>query len=122
MLARLDIRLLLGLWLVIAGLVAFIRWRRRTEGVGLVLTYLVMLAMNFWLPTLLYLLPWYWGMFDRVLVEIGFLESLYAVIGFAVGTLLLWPLLRGTVSSRPGADAPAPQALVGQIRAFRDFS
>ena len=106
MLPKLDIRLLLGLWLAIAGLVALIWWRKRTDGVGLVLTYLVMLAMNFWLPTMLYLLPWYWGMFDSVLVEIGFLESLYAVIGFAAGTLLLWPLIRRVVLLRPGADGP----------------
>ena len=111
MLAKLDIRLLLGLWLVTAGLVALIRWRKRTDGVGLVLTYLVMLAMNFWLPTMLYLLPWYWGVFDRMLVETGFLQSLYAVIGFAVGTLLLWPLLRQRVLLRPEAAAPASDDL-----------
>jgi len=94
MFARLDMRLILGIWLAVAALVALVRWRRRVGGVGLVLTYLIMLVMNYWLPTMLYLLPWYWGVFDSSLVQVGFQESLYGVIGFAVGTLLLWPLLR----------------------------
>lgn len=114
--AGVDLRLLVGLWLAIAVLVAVVRWRNNAGGVGLVLTYVVMLALNHWLPTLLYLLPWYWGVFDSILVQVGFGESLLGVVGFAVGTLLLWPVVRRMGHLRNRSDRP-PTPVPGGVEA-----
>ncbi len=88
----------LAIWVVVwvlAGLlIARTWWRKSSGGVGLIIMYLISLAMNHWLGGLVHLFPWYLSpLGDRIHVEAGFEESSYGVIAFVVGSLMVAPLL-----------------------------
>jgi hypothetical protein len=83
---------LIVIWIcAIAALVAA-RWWRKTPGTGLVLAYVLNLWMIHWVAPALYLLPGY-QLFDLRIVALGLEQSVYAVIAFAAGCLLLAPVL-----------------------------
>lgn len=93
-------------WLAIAVMTVWLRWRWGRPGVGLVAAYLIYLAWIHWVPTVLYLIPWYWPLYSADIVTQGFVQSLVGVIGFASGALLFSAWRR---SARGQADAdPEP--------------
>lgn len=83
---------LLWLWMVIIGVIALVRSRRKDRGVGLTLAYLLNLWLIHWLAVTIYLIPGYENS-NPGLVMLGFEQSLYAVAAFAFGSLFLTPLI-----------------------------
>jgi len=87
-----SLSLVLTVWMIVLALMAVARRRKGTAGVGLVLAYLLNLWMLFWAASLMYLLPWYQGSFEEFTM-LGTEQSLFAVLGFAFGSLALSPFL-----------------------------
>jgi hypothetical protein len=87
-----NLPLMLTIWMIVIALMAVVRRRKGTAGVGLVLAYLLNFWMLFWFASLLYLLPWYHGPFEEFTI-VGTEQSLYGVLGFAFGSLALSPFL-----------------------------
>jgi hypothetical protein len=85
---------LLLLWLLAMLAFVVVRGRRKTEGTGLVLAYLVNLWIIHWVAPALYLIPGYQNN-DLRIVEAGLEQSVYAVIAFVIGSLIIAPFLRG---------------------------
>jgi hypothetical protein len=107
---------LLLVWVLAVAALAAGRWWRRSRGTGLVLAYVLNLWMIHWVAPALYLLPWYQA-FDRRIVEAGLEQSVYAVVAFALGSLLLTPFVLNfgllARSRAPlGLDANLPHAYV----------
>lgn len=86
----LEFGLWLSAWLIVAAGIILTRWRGKT-GVGLVTVYLILWAQTFWLPAILYVLPWYTPLYARDLTRLGFQQNLYGLIAFAGGVLLIRP-------------------------------
>src|SRR5882724_3976274 len=87
-------------------------WSGRVVGVGLVPAYLLSLALIHWPGAILYLLPWYSGG-DAISVEAGFAVSVYAVVAFAVGSVILGPLITHVFAvPRCSGRARAPERLL----------
>jgi hypothetical protein len=113
----------LGRWVLIwtAAAVATVlwRWRSGAVGVGLVPAYLISLALNHWLAAALFTLGVPPVSADLAIVEAGFRQSVYAVLAFGAGSLLLAPLLLGIfqtaepASSRPREEPSLPLAYLG---------
>ena len=84
-----------GLLVWVAALVAAgqITLRRHYEGVGLILIYLANLWLIHWPGAALYALPHYYY-YDARTVEIGFEQSVWAVVAFLVGVVITEPLAR----------------------------
>jgi hypothetical protein len=80
------------IWLIAIGVVVVAQERRRIGSVGLVLAYAISLWLIHWLGAALYILPWYSNLNPNV-VESGFRQSTYAVLGFTVGSVLLGPII-----------------------------
>src|SRR4051812_15319389 len=99
------------LWLV--GL-AIIAWDQRKDagGVGLVLAYALQLWVIHWLAPAIYAVPWYSAPSPALLS--GLQQSVYAILGFALGARLLAPIVLGRIRwPEPGADqVPADSWLV----------
>lgn len=98
------------IWLAVMGLVAVVRWRRNTPGTGLTLAYLFNLSLIHWFGAAIYVLPAFQGQ-DARLTERGFEQSLYGVLGFALGGLVLTPLLarRGWLPRSRAIHQPDPR-------------
>ena len=103
----LDLRTGLVVWLVTVALIVWVQRRRKETGVGLVLAYLAILWLNYWLGAFIYVLPWYvpqqipYWLPNRVVVEAGFEQVVYATIAFAIGVLLVGPMLRRIFFDKP---------------------
>jgi hypothetical protein len=98
-------------WLVVAVVIAVMHHRRSRYGAGLVLTWLLSLALIHWLAAAVYASPWY-PVADPELTQQGFRQSFFALSGFGIGVLFLAPLLRFLDAPSP-ADAdsrPIPNA------------
>jgi hypothetical protein len=91
---------------VAAGVILLTRTHGRLAGVGLVAAYLLNLGLNHWLAAAIYLQPTY-SRFDPDVVAIGFQQSLFAVIGFGLGCVVVAPMLRLVVPARQTMP-PAP--------------
>jgi hypothetical protein len=89
-----ELGLWLLIWLGVTIVVVIARWRRQAGGVGLVFAYLLLLGYTHWLPALFYLSPNYSPFYDPAQVKAGFQQSLYGLLAFAVGAILLSPALR----------------------------
>lgn len=83
----------LAMWMVAVLAVAFVRWRRKEQGCGLTLAYLLNLWLIHWLAVTIYLFPNYQGN-DPQIVQAGFEQSLYAVMAFAFGSIALTPVVK----------------------------
>jgi len=83
---------LIAVWAFIGGLILLIRTISRRPGAGLVQAYVMNLGLLHWVAASLYLLPWYTN-HDPGVVAAGLRESLWAVTGFGVGSILLAPLM-----------------------------
>src|SRR5712692_673367 len=86
-------RLLVAAWLAVAVLIVMLQHRQSPRRAGLVLCWVLSLALIHWLPALVYALPWYTPANSEP-TQLGFLQSLYAVAGFGVGVLFLSLRLR----------------------------
>ena len=106
----LDLRLAMTLGSIAALLILYSRWgwSGRIVGVGLVPAYLLSLGLIHWPGAILYLLPWYWGG-DAPTVEAGFVVSVYAVLAFGVGSVILGPLITH-VFGIPWSRGPAQRS------------
>jgi len=98
------------IWLLVMGLVALVRWRRKTPGTGLTLAYLLNLSLIHWVGAAIYVLPAFQSQ-DSRLTELGFEQSLYGVVAFAFGALVLTPLLasRGWLPRSKAPHRPDPR-------------
>ena len=92
------------------GLVAMVRWRRNTPSTGLTLAYLLNLSLIHWVGAAIYLLPAF-QIRDPRLTEMGFEQSLYGVVAFAVGGLFITPILanKGILPRSKGTHAADPR-------------
>jgi hypothetical protein len=85
-----DLALWVVGWAAIAVLIAVVRTARNIGGVGLVTAFLVNFGMAYWLGAAIALFPWYAPLnLDEIIA--GFHQSTFAIVGFAVGVLLLAP-------------------------------
>jgi hypothetical protein len=93
----------LVIWVVVFALVLRNQWSRKIPSVGLPLAYLLNLSMIHFTGALIWALPWYNPQSAYLLqsgtnytqVTLGFIESVYGVMGFAVGsTILAYWILR----------------------------
>lgn len=83
------------IWVVVIGFVVASRWRRGAVGVGLPFAFLLSLWLNHWLGAVIYLLPWYlkYDLENNLgVIEAGFQQTTYALVGFALGSIILAPL------------------------------
>jgi len=90
--ANWGVAFLLAVWLAAAGVAVLARRRAPAGGTGLVLAYLVGLWLLHWPAAAIYVLPDY-SNFDELVVEAGLRESVYAVVGLAVGVAVVAPFL-----------------------------
>jgi hypothetical protein len=81
----------LAIWLGGLGLILWAQ-RKGSSGVGLVLAYALQLWVIHWLAPAMYALPWY-GPPTPVLMA-GLQVSTYAILGVAIGSAVIAPLLR----------------------------
>lgn len=80
------------LWMAIAVVIQVVRWKRQIPTVGLVLAYVINLWLLHWVASALYLLPWYVNPYLEVVTK-GLEQSVYGLLGFAIGTLIGGPAL-----------------------------
>lgn len=106
------------IWAGVMALVAVVRNRRNTPGVGLTLTYLLSLSLIHWVGAAIYLLPAFQNQ-DSRLTELGFEQSLYGVAAFAFGALVFTPLLanRGLLRRPTERHRPDPRLPMAYIAA-----
>ncbi len=97
---------LLLVWMAAVLAVAIVRYWRKEQGCGLTLAYLLNLWLIHWLAVAIYLLPGYQGNDPRI-VELGFEQSMYAVLAFAFGSIVLTPFIR-TLGILPRAVPHTP--------------
>jgi hypothetical protein len=112
---------LLVVWIATVGIVALVRWRKKEQGVGLTLAYLVNLWLIHWVAVSIYLIPGYKNN-DPRLVSLGFEQSVYAVVAFAFGGLALTPLMlkfgrsaRATAAHELDSNLPKAYVCVGAL-------
>jgi len=99
----------LALWMAGAAIIAATQWRGRGVGAGLMLAYVINLGTIHWLAAAIYLFPWY-SNYSPGVVELGFRQSVWAIIAFATGSAAAAPWLLVRVrpvrrSISPGAPA-----------------
>jgi hypothetical protein len=107
---------LLLIWMCVMGLVALVRVRRNTPSAGLTLAYLLTLSLIHWVGAAIYILPAFQNQ-DARFTEVGFEQSLYGVIAFAFGAIVITPLLasRGLLTGSTQAyqpDSRLPKAYI----------
>jgi hypothetical protein len=79
-------------WTLTAALILIVQMHKRSPGAGLLLAYLATLALNHYAAATIYLLPGYRN-FEPDIVAVGFQQATFAVIGLAVGSLILAPIM-----------------------------
>ena len=94
---RVELAIWLAIWVLVCGWLVRSQWNRKLPSIGLPLAYLLSLSMIHFAGALIYALPWYQPRsailvqsgysYSRVLS--GFIESLYGVLGFGLGSTLL---------------------------------
>lgn len=90
---RADLPEGLLLWLAAGCVILLVHWKRNQPGGGLIFAYLINLWMIHWVAPAVYLAPWY-TFFDFNIVMLGFEQSLYGVLAFAGGSLIVTPFLK----------------------------
>ena len=100
---RSELIIWLVIWVVICASVVRNQWSRKVPGTGLPLAYLLSLSMIHFLGGLIYAFPWYQPQTAYLIqsgvnypqVSAGFIESVYGVIGFGLGsTIFAYWILR----------------------------
>src|SRR4029450_12294137 len=78
----------LGLWFVAIGILYWLIRTRRILSVGLTLAYLFTLTRDHWVGPVMYAQPWALA-YDPSAVVKGYEVTLYGVLAFVVGILLI---------------------------------
>jgi hypothetical protein len=101
---------LLIVWVAVLALLVFVRARWNIPGTGLTFAYLLNLSLIHLVGAAIYLLPAYQD-HDPHLTEMGFEQSLYGVVAFVVGGLLITPILvrKGVLPRAKGTHQPDPR-------------
>jgi hypothetical protein len=101
---------LLLIWMAVIGLFVLVRSRWHMPGAGLTLAYLLNLSLIHLVGAAIYLLPAFQD-HDPHLTEMGFEQSLYGVMAFAVGGLIITPILahKGILPRASGIRQPDPR-------------
>lgn len=102
---NLDLYLWAGLliWLGVIALFLYMLFRKEGRSVGLSTIYLVRLWLIHWVAAALYILPWF-SATDKEMIFSGFVQSVYAVLAFAVGVLILGPWMLRLFLPQAGAS------------------
>src|SRR5437667_1276672 len=87
-------------------------WVRRVASVGLPLCYILSLTLIHWLGGLIHALPLPWHSGPDPYTELGFRQAFWATLAFAVGGMILAPVILRLASQRetcsvvrnPGAE------------------
>src|SRR5450755_5130366 len=85
------------------AIVLIIRESWKTSGAGLMLAYAFQMLMLYWVGACMHAFPWGdleasdWSL---EVVHLGLQQSTNAIVAFAVGALLLGPLVASTLSNR----------------------
>ncbi|WP_392534634.1 hypothetical protein [Nostoc sp. C117] len=95
----------LCIWVVVVSLVIRSQWNKRLPSVGLPTIYLLQLSILHWFGAMIYAFPWYnpkslYLISQKITLTttaIGFTQSVYGVIGFGVGTVILAPIVEKIV-------------------------
>ncbi|MCM8794472.1 MAG: hypothetical protein NC819_01545 [Candidatus Omnitrophica bacterium] len=112
-----TMRLLFLLWLILPGIIIYVRSKRGVLGVGVVVAFLLQLWTYHGISILPYILPWefnsLWGTSDSsYLVSLGFQASTVALISFFLGTSIVGPFIFHAVADRlPQTHSAAPPRL-----------
>ena len=80
------------LWIAAAAVVLIFRWKHRRTSAGLVFAYLCNFAILHWVGSATYLRTWF-GASDPDTTRRGLIESTYAVLALAVGSVILAPMV-----------------------------
>ncbi len=80
-------------------------------GAGLMLAYVINLGTIHWLAAAIYLFPWY-SNYSPGVVELGFRQSVWAIIAFATGSAGVAPWILARV--RPVRRSISPEALASR--------
>src|SRR5580704_15949449 len=83
---------LLLIWVAVMAVFVFVRTRWKMPGTGLTLAYLLNLSLIHFAGAAIYALPAFQD-HDPHLTEMGFEQSLYGVMAFAFGGLIITPIL-----------------------------
>ena len=110
------------LWIAAAGVVFIVRWKHKNTSAGLVFAYLCNFAILHWVGAAIYLRSWFGGS-DPEATRLGMVESTYAVLALAFGSVVLAPrILRrfrigqdNAISHTPHKDLPTAFLLTGLI-------
>ncbi len=94
---RSELIIWLVIWVAICAAVIRDQWSRKIPSVGLPLAYLLSLSMIHFFGGLIYALPWYDAKSAYLMqsgssysqVSAGFLQSVYGVMGFGLGSTIL---------------------------------
>ncbi len=111
---------MLVIWMAAVLAVAIVRRWRKEEGCGLTIAYLLNLWLIHWLAVTIYLLPGYQGNDPRI-VELGFEQSMYAVLAFAFGSIVLTPFIMNlglfprAVAHTPDTRLPKAYIWIGVV-------
>lgn len=97
-----DLGLYLAVWLIATGIIITVHWRRRLNGVGLVLGYVINIGLIHFAGAAVYLNngPHFHSPEE---IAVGLRESTWGLIAFGVGALVIGPLLSKT---RRYAESP----------------
>jgi hypothetical protein len=117
------------IWAVICALVIRNQWISKVPSAGLPFAYLLNLSMIHWVGGLIYTFPWYIPTSQYLIqsgvsyanVAAGFKESVYGVIGFAIGSVVVAPWLYRNIKlgwlqerpQQPDAKLPKTYLLTG---------
>jgi hypothetical protein len=101
---------LLIVWVGVMALLVAVRLRWNIPGTGLTLAYLLNLSLIHLVGAAIYVLPAFQD-HDPRLTEMGFEQSLYGVVAFAVGGLIITPILahKGILPRAKGTHHPDPR-------------
>lgn len=116
-------------WVGVMGLVVYSQWDKKIPSVGFPLSYLFNLSMNHWFGAMIYSLPWY-NPESAYLLSIGcspentisgFQVSVYGVMAFGFGSIILAPWLLKTfkppwlreMPKQPNLKLPKTYILLG---------
>jgi hypothetical protein len=117
-----DVALWLALWLVAAMAILSKAWKGASPGVGLLLAYVLNLWLIHWVAAVLYLLPWYQN-FEVDTVALGLEQSTYGILAFALGSLVLTPIVQSfrhhpytaSISYASHQNLPKAYLLIGTV-------
>src|SRR6266404_5161244 len=80
------------LWIATASAIFIFQWKRRHTSAGLVFAYLCNFTILHWVAAAIYLRSWV-GESDPEATRLGLVESTWAILALAVGSLVIAPAI-----------------------------